>query len=182
MHCSSQKWNRGIDLSWNDATLLFTYALSFYRSKLYLSGPNHFGQVQIRFLWTNFYDLVPTKIIWTRPKRIGLDQNDLDGPKSFWTHRRTRHNSNGTKVKICTLIILINNFVYWHWLIYQKKYKYKFQPIVSRVEPNSSWSHLWKVEMWKDIHLQMLNILTFDEDLFLPFGWGKFNQNWLTGL
>ena len=29
---------------------------------------------------------------WTCPKRLVLGQNDLDGPKSFWTHRRTRHN------------------------------------------------------------------------------------------
>ena len=28
---------------------------------------------------------------WTGPKQLILDQNDLDGPKSFWTHRRTRH-------------------------------------------------------------------------------------------
>jgi hypothetical protein len=49
--------------------------------KLFLSGPNHFGQVQIRLLWTNLYNLDPTKIIWTRPKRIGLDQNHLAGPK-----------------------------------------------------------------------------------------------------
>ena len=35
--------------------------------------------------------LHPTKKNWTRPKWLVLDQNDLDSPKSFWTHRRTRH-------------------------------------------------------------------------------------------
>ena len=28
---------------------------------------------------------------WISPKRLVLDQNDLDGPKLFWTHKRTRH-------------------------------------------------------------------------------------------
>ena len=30
-----------------------------------------------------------TKMIWTRPKQFGPDQNNLGGPKSFWTYRRT---------------------------------------------------------------------------------------------
>ena len=34
-------------------------------------------------------DLAKTN--WNGPKRLVLDQNYLDGPKSFWTHRRTRH-------------------------------------------------------------------------------------------
>ena len=69
-------------------------ALSFYGSKMILdlhncfeqvqivlvgsktlwSGPNHFGQVQIRFYG-------PIFIIWTCPKWLVLSQNDLDGPK-----------------------------------------------------------------------------------------------------
>ena len=54
-------------------------------------GPNPFGQVQIWFFWTNSYNLDLSKMIWTRPiKWLVLDQNDLDGPKSIWTHRRTR--------------------------------------------------------------------------------------------
>ena len=28
---------------------------------------------------------------WTHPKRLVLNRNVLDGPKSFWNHRRTRH-------------------------------------------------------------------------------------------
>ena len=74
---------------------LFIYALSFYRSKMILDrpncfgrvqivlvgsksfwlGPNHFGQVQIRFFWTNFYNLDLTKMVCTRPKRICPVQN-----------------------------------------------------------------------------------------------------------
>ena len=50
-------------------------------SKLFWSGPNHFGQVQIRLLCTNFYNLDPTKMIWTRPNQIGPDQNKLDSTK-----------------------------------------------------------------------------------------------------
>ena len=33
----------------------------------------------------------PTKTIWTRPKQFVPVQNNLDGPKSYWTYRRTRH-------------------------------------------------------------------------------------------
>jgi len=88
--------------------------LSFYRSKMILdhpncfgwlqivlvgskpfwSDPNHFGQVQIRLLWTNLCNLDPTKTNWTCPKRLVLIENYLDGPKSFWTHRGTGHKSN----------------------------------------------------------------------------------------
>ena len=32
------------------------------------SGPDHVGQVQIRFFMTNFYNLDGTNMIWTRPK------------------------------------------------------------------------------------------------------------------
>ena len=64
--------------------------------KVFWSGPNHFGQVRIilvRFK-LDFYRLI--FIIWTQPKQSGpnqnnLDQNDLDGPKLFWTHRSTRY-------------------------------------------------------------------------------------------
>ena len=47
-------------------------------SKPFWSGPNHFGQVQIRLLWTiqNVQnDLDPTKTNWTRPKQLVLNQN-----------------------------------------------------------------------------------------------------------
>ena len=60
-------------------------------SKLFWSGLNHFGQVQIKLFWTNFYKLNLSEMIWTQPKQLVLDQNDLAGPKSFWIHRRTRH-------------------------------------------------------------------------------------------
>ena len=36
----------------------------------YLS-PNHFGQVQIRLFWTNFYNLDLSKMVGTRPKLFG---------------------------------------------------------------------------------------------------------------
>ena len=49
--------------------------------ELFWSDPNHFGQVQIRLFWNNFYNLDPTKMNCTCPKRLVLDKNDLDGPK-----------------------------------------------------------------------------------------------------
>ena len=73
-------------------------------SKLFWSGPSRFGPAQIilvRFKldFSRLFVLIyMSKIIltqpernWTRPKRLVHDQNDLDSPKSFWTHRRTRH-------------------------------------------------------------------------------------------
>ena len=47
------------------------------RSKSFWSGPNRV-QVQIRLLWTNFYNLDLSKMIWTHPKQWVLEQNDLD--------------------------------------------------------------------------------------------------------
>ena len=60
-------------------------------SKLFWLGPNNFGQVKIRLLWTTFHNLDQTKINWTHPKQLIVDKNDLEGPKSFWAHRRKRH-------------------------------------------------------------------------------------------
>ena len=38
-----------------------------------------------------YNNLEPTKMNWTRPKQLELDQNHLDSPNSFGIHRRTRH-------------------------------------------------------------------------------------------
>ena len=54
-------------------------------SKPFWSGPNYFGQVQIRLFWTIFYDLDLSKMIWIRPKRIGPVQNDWYSIKNIWT-------------------------------------------------------------------------------------------------
>ena len=52
-------------------------------SKLFWSGPNHFGQVQTRLLWTNVYKLDLSKTILTR--RIGPYQNNWHSTKIIWT-------------------------------------------------------------------------------------------------
>ena len=31
-----------------------------------------------------------SKMMWTKPKQMALTQNDLDGPRSFVTHKRTK--------------------------------------------------------------------------------------------
>ena len=54
--------------------------------------PIHFGQVQIIKISPGNLDLNLTKIIWTWPKQFVCVQNNLDGPKSFWTYKRTGHN------------------------------------------------------------------------------------------
>ena len=42
--------------------------LVLVESKSFWSSPNHFGHVQIRLFWTNFYNLDLSKMIWTQPK------------------------------------------------------------------------------------------------------------------
>ena len=69
------------------------------RSHLFWWGPNHFGQVQIIKINTEKSNLNMTKMIWTRPKRFGPDQNNLDCPKLFWTYRRTRHKLYGGNLR-----------------------------------------------------------------------------------
>ena len=44
--------------------------------KLCWLGPNDFGKVQISLLWTDFYNLDLSKMIWIRAKQIGDVQND----------------------------------------------------------------------------------------------------------
>ena len=53
-------------------------------SKSFWAGPNHFGQVQIRLFWTIFYNMDLSKMIWTRPKRIGPVQNNWYSTKMIW--------------------------------------------------------------------------------------------------
>ena len=89
---------------YNLISRIYTYALSFYGSKLFWSssnrfdrpksfwlGTNHFGQVQIIRISQEKSNLNLTKIIWTRPKRFGQDPNNLYQSKTIWTNRRTRH-------------------------------------------------------------------------------------------
>ena len=68
-----------------DPKLFWTVQIVYVRSKSFCSGQNNFHQVQIRLFWTNFYDLDPTKMNWTHPKRLVINQIYLDGPNSVWT-------------------------------------------------------------------------------------------------
>ena len=54
-------------------------------SKLFWSGPKHFGQGQIRLFWDNFCNIDLTKMIWTQSKQIGHVQNDWCSTKMIWT-------------------------------------------------------------------------------------------------
>jgi hypothetical protein len=54
-------------------------------SKSFWSCPNDFVQVQIRFFWTNFYNLDLSKMIWTHTKQIGPVQNDWYSTKMIWS-------------------------------------------------------------------------------------------------
>ena len=67
----------------------WTVQIVFVGSNLFWSGPNHFGQVQIINISPEKSNLNQTKMILSQPKQFGPNQNNLDSPKSFWTHRRT---------------------------------------------------------------------------------------------
>ena len=85
----------------------WTIQIILVEYQLYWTGPIRFGQAQIIldmsklwkkivqksliWPWPKWYE--PTKTIWTKPKQFVPVQNNLDGPKSFWTYRKTRHNS-----------------------------------------------------------------------------------------
>ena len=60
--------------------------------KQFWSGTNNFGHVQIRLLWTNFYNLDLSKMIWTQPKciepvqkQLVVNINNLDQSKTIAT-------------------------------------------------------------------------------------------------
>ena len=55
-------------------------------------------------------------MILTRPKQIGPVQNDLDSPKSFWTHRRTRYKSahKNMLAHVCLFIYLFIQLKFIH--------------------------------------------------------------------
>ena len=66
---------------------------SMYGSKMILDRPNHFGWIQIKKNSPEKSNLNVTKMIWMRSKFFLHVQNNLDGPKLFWTYRRTWHES-----------------------------------------------------------------------------------------
>ena len=60
------------------------------------------------------------------PKRFGPDQNNLDGLKSFWTNKRTRHTSTTTWIDtqndFCNFHTTINYILlFWCWHFKNKK-------------------------------------------------------------
>ena len=57
--------------------------LDWYR--LFWSGQNHFGQVQIIFFWINVYNFDLSKMIWAWPKQIVPIHNDWYSTKIIWT-------------------------------------------------------------------------------------------------
>ena len=48
-------------------------------------GPIHFGQVQIIKISQDKSNFNLTKMIWTRPKQFGFNQNNLHPSKTIWT-------------------------------------------------------------------------------------------------
>ena len=46
-------------------------------------GSKTFGQVQIRFSFTDFHNLDQTKLNWECPKWLVLNQNELDCPQGI---------------------------------------------------------------------------------------------------
>ena len=100
----------------------------FCRSKLFWSGPNHFGQVRIRLFWTDFYNLDLSKMInldptktnwtktsWTQPKLFGRSKIILD-PQKDKALKKCRSLNNK---KLCFLLIIQKRI--FHALSYGSK-------------------------------------------------------------
>ena len=121
--------------------------------KLFWSGPNHFGQVQIRLLWTNFYNLDLSKMIWTRPKWIGPVQNNWYSTKMIWTHRRTRPKYIKTiKVPIETnhLNVKISKLTWKKWWDFWATWSAILTSTESRCWAKFSWVLFPWVSIWHD--------------------------------
>ena len=105
------------------------------RGKIILVRPNRCWWVQILFNGSNLFwtdpkyrsksfwtclikfnksnDLDPSKTNCTFPKQIAPVQNDLNGPKSFWTYRRTRHK--------CRIFLRLNRPIYNVDLLFRRE-------------------------------------------------------------
>ena len=64
---------------------LVKYQIGLGGTNLFWSGSNNFGQVQIIKISPEKSNLNLTKIIWTRPKRFGPNQNIFFPIKTIWT-------------------------------------------------------------------------------------------------
>ena len=91
--------------------------------------PNHYGQVQI--------NLVKSKSIWS-------DQNHLDRPKLFWSHRRTRHYA----------FVKHYNFCSPHGIVFAK-IKSNFLAILSGFSIFHGWRELKKPVFVICLHFMM---------------------------
>ena len=125
-------------------------------------GPNHFCQVQIRLFWTNFCNLDLTKTNWTGPKQLVLDQNYLDGPKSFWTHRRTRQET-----------LILNLFCSW-----------RYEKTPSKIGHFGKIEHIL-ITALADQRAQLLKFMSSTEGLIIILIWGhnlpllpRFRYSW----
>jgi hypothetical protein len=105
---------------------MFSNVLSFYGSKMILdcpndfgrvpiildrfnsfwSGPNDFGQIQIIIISPEKSNLNLTKMIWTRPKRFGRNQNNFHPSKTIWTVQNNFGPIEGQGIRDHTLITL----------------------------------------------------------------------------
>ena len=65
--------------------LFWTVQIILVGYQTFWMGPIHFNQVQIKQISPEKSDLNLTKIVWTRPKQIVLDQNNLYPSKTIWT-------------------------------------------------------------------------------------------------
>ena len=97
-----------------------------------------------------FLLLGPVQMIWTRPKQLVLNQNDLVAPKSFWTHRRTRHTwsadylheRNVSKLKSIFRLNLINNILNWIPLLHAQSSIWPTRQALDGCWPLGSTLHL----------------------------------------
>ena len=85
-------------------------------------------------------------------KQFGPDQNDLDGPKSFWTNKRTRYTSTTTWIDtqndFCNFHTTINYILlFWCWHFKNKKKLKDWMKNCKKKERKADFlSKLWKMK------------------------------------
>ena len=95
-----------------------TIQMILFEYRSFWTGRILFRQVQIVKISPEKSNLKLSKIIWTQSKQFTPIKNNLDGPKSFRTYRRTGHKSFGLICDLKTLAFskISSLIMVWLWL------------------------------------------------------------------
>ena len=105
----------GLKWFWTIQIVLDGYKLFWSEPNRFGSGPNSFGQVQIRFFWTNFFNLDLSNMIWTQPKWIRPIQKDWYLTKMILTIQNHFGPIEGqSKSQTSVLLLILKIFFFLH--------------------------------------------------------------------